>query len=618
MNSRHLIGETLRRFVLPSGRLLLLAFLLNGLLSVVSAASIAIVEPIFRTLFGVGTAQSPPAAAPPGFLEHLKHALFGSIATVLITPSPHATLLRLGGVILALFVVKNAVKYASSLVAVRLEEGVIKRIRDALVQRLVRLSVGYFSGQRTGELMSIVTNDVAVLNSSLVGASLTLVRESLQAVFFLVLLLVLSWELTLIALSTSLVSLFLIRTATRYLRRYGARMQAAMANYTAILQELLSSIRLVKAFSAEERMAEAFARETSSYVRSALKHQRVTALLPGINEILAISALIVVLLIGGLRVFNGQMQPHELLTFLFCLFAAMAPIALVFHSLSQLQRGVVAAERIFSILGQEPSVRSGHRPVPKTFRELRVEKLCFCYRPGVPVLEDISFVLRRGQKIAIVGPSGSGKSTLLDLLIRFYDPNEGRILLDGMDIRELRLEEYRALFGFVPQEAPLFNDTVANNIRFGAPEATMEEIIRAAQIANAHEFICALPQGYDTLVGDRGILLSGGQRQRIAIARAIVRNPAILLFDEATSALDTEAERAVQRAVAQALQGRSAIIVAHRLSTVINADEILVLDSGRIVERGTHAELLSRGGLYAYLWSLQFADAIPTTANGNQ
>ena len=608
MNARWLLRETLRRFILPARKLLVLSLLLNSLLSVVSTASIAVVEPIFRLLFGHRPAPTPEPA--PDFLGQLKAALFETVAAWIMAPSPQRTLIHLGLLVLGLFVLKNLLKYANALVGTRLEEGISKRVRDALVHRMVRLSVDYFSRQRVGELMSVVTNDVAVLNAHLLGAPLTLLREGVQGLLFLGLLLILSWQLTLVALGVSLLSLLLIRTATRYLRRYGLRMQMAMANYTAILQELLSAIRIVKAFSAESRMSEAFARETSSYLRSAVKHQRVMALLPGINEVLAIGALVVVLIIGGYWVFSGHMQPHELLTFLFCFFALMAPVTAVLHTVSQLQRGLVAAERIFHILGQEPSVRSGHRPVTGFRYELRVEQLSFWYHPGVPVLENISFVLQPGQKLAIVGASGSGKSTLLDLLIRFYDPSSGRILLDGVDIRELRLEEYRALFGIVPQEAPLFNDTVANNIRFGAPDASMEEIIRAATLAYAHDFIMELPHGYDTVIGDRGVLLSGGQRQRIAIARALVRNPAILLFDEATSALDTESERIVQQAIDSALEGRSAIIVAHRLSTILHADEILVLDRGRIVERGTHTELLAYNGIYARLWSLQFATGV--------
>jgi subfamily B ATP-binding cassette protein MsbA len=284
----------------------------------------------------------------------------------------------------------------------------------------------------------------------------------------------------------------------------------------------------------------------------------------------------------------------------------MAPIASVVNTAAGLQRGVVASERVFAVLDEEPLVKSGETVLKEFNDAIEVRNVTFAYGEK-PVLKDASFTVEKSKKVALVGASGSGKSTMLDLLIRFYDPHSGGIYADGTNIRELTVESYRSLFGIVSQEATLFNDTVANNIRFGKPEISIEEIIKAAKIANAHEFISAMQLGYDTPIGDRGVLLSGGQRQRLAIARALARNPQILIFDEATSALDSESEKIVQSAIDEVLKSSTAIIVAHRLSTIINSDKILVFDQGEIVERGTHHELLLKDGVYRRLYDIQFA-----------
>jgi subfamily B ATP-binding cassette protein MsbA len=306
------------------------------------------------------------------------------------------------------------------------------------------------------------------------------------------------------------------------------------------------------------------------------------------------------------EVIQGKMSGDDLFTFLFILFSIMSPITLLIHSVALYQRGYVASERVFKIIDQKPTIQSGKNTISKFNDSIKINNVSFGYL-NEPVISNADFVIKKGKKIAFVGASGSGKSTMLDLIIRFYDPIEGEILLDNINIKDFTIESYRSMFGIVAQESMLFNDTVANNIKFGYPEATMDEIIEAAKLANAYNFIMKMPKGFDSKLGDRGILLSGGERQRISIARALVRNPQILVFDEATSSLDAESEKIVQDAINVSLKGRTAIIVAHRLSTIINCDEIFIFDNGRIVERGIHTELIKLKGIYKKLYDLQFA-----------
>jgi subfamily B ATP-binding cassette protein MsbA len=300
------------------------------------------------------------------------------------------------------------------------------------------------------------------------------------------------------------------------------------------------------------------------------------------------------------------MRSDDLMLFLFSLFAIMSPTVQLFNNLSRFQRGIVSAQRLFRILDEEPTVQTGNEKIDTFERAIEVENVSFAYNHE-HVVKNASFLIEKGKNIAFVGASGSGKSTMLDLLIRFYDPTEGDIKIDGKSIKTLDIVSYRSLFGIVAQENILFNDTVANNIRYGSPDASMEQIIKASKIANAYDFIINLPDGFETVIGDRGVMLSGGERQRVAIARALIRNPHILIFDEATSALDAENEKIVQQAMTESLKNRTAIIVAHRLATIIDCDEILVFDRGEIVERGNHGELLRNNGVYKKLYDLQFA-----------
>lgn len=595
-------------FLRPFAGLFALAVLFNAIFSVLSTVTITLIYPIIEMLFAAqaGKEVMPAASAiDAAGVSSWKDTFFGFIREQIVLPDQHETLLRLSVLIIGVFVLKNIVKYISANINVRLEEGVVKSIRDQLFDKMVSLSMDYYTRNKTGGLISLITNDVGIVNGSITPTFMTLIRQPMEIALYLMILITLSPYLTLIAFSTSIVSLVLIQVATRYLRRYASRMQNAMADYTAVLQETISGIRVIKAFNAEQSAVQRFIDQTRFYVLSAFKYQRIIALVPGINEVFAIGALAAVLFVGGQEVFAGRMDGSELMLFLFSLFAIMSPISSLVGIPSQIQRGIVAAERVFAVLDMQPSVQPGAELSGGFHRALDVRDLAFAYQEK-DVLRNVSFHLPKGKKVALVGQSGSGKSTMVDLVVRFYDPQKGGIYLDGKDIRALTVESYRNLFGIVSQEPTLFNDTVSNNIRTGFEQATQQDIENAARIANAHEFIAQLPQGYDTMLGDRGVLLSGGQRQRIAIARALLRNPDILIFDEATSALDSESEKLVQSAITRVLENRTAIIIAHRLSTIIDADEILVFRDGEIVERGNHAELVQLNGVYKKLYDIQY------------
>lgn len=607
-NSKSSISILIRvaKFILPFKKLLFLQIFLNTIFSFFSTLSVTLILPILELIFGSNNTKTIINTGNP--LKDLSNNFFQFIFSLVYSDKGTIdTLFNISILIITVFTFKNIFKYLGAVVSTRLEEGVIKSIRDNIFTRLVNLSLDYFTAARQGNLISIITNDVATLNSTTLNSFTTVIRELIQVILFLFLLLSISPLLTFAAFSTSIISIFLIRVAVKFLRRYAERMQIAMADYTSTMNETIGGIRVVKAFNNENNSIDKFKKDTNRYVISAIKHKKIIEIIPSINELFAIIALCVVLFIGGSQVLNNQLQPEKLMLFLFSLFSIMSPISTIFNSLSKFQHGIVAAERIFSIIDKEPTVKSGNRKVSSFNDKITIENLDFAYKDDL-VLNNINIEIPKGKKIALVGASGSGKSTLLDLIIRFFEPTRGTIYLDGVDIKEFDINSYRNLFGIVSQESILFNDTIANNISFGL-NASTEEIIKASKQANAFNFIVNLPNGFDTKIGDRGVTLSGGERQRIAIARAILRNPEILLFDEATSALDSENEKIVQSAIEQNLKDKTAIIVAHRLATIIDCDEILVFDKGKIVEKGTHSELLKINGIYAKLYNIQYAKA---------
>lgn len=591
-------------FVRPAWKLVVLSTIANLLFSVSNALILAVVEPIFRTLFG----GAPPAAAakPLPAVGGLK-AAFENLMTSLIQGADQSSALRnISFVLLLLFVVRGITKYVGSVLTTRLEEGIMKRIRDTLFHHLTTQSLDFFGKRKAGEIISLLTNDIGILNHATINSITTLWREASTVVIYVGLLFVISAKLTVISVVVAGLGLFLMRTVTRLLRSYGSRLQAAQADYTSTLQETVLGIRVVKAMNIESFIVRRFIDQTASYLQRAIRNTRVMGLIPVVNDTFGILALVTVFYIGSQDSAAGVITASNLMTFLFLLFGLMQPISVIANTIAGMQRGIAAGANVAQALDTMPTIQSGNSDLTSGESVLSVSNVSFAYADNV-VLKDVSFTVNTGEKIAFVGASGSGKSTMLDLLLRFYDPQSGAIKIYQQDVRSVDLDKYRRLFGVVSQEALLFHDTVANNISLGEDAADRDQIINVCRIAHADGFIQQLPDGYDTVIGDRGMRISGGQRQRLAIARALFREPQILLFDEATSALDTESERQVQTAIDRALEGRTAIIVAHRLSTIINADRILVFDQGRIVEQGTHAELLARSGVYARLYEIQYA-----------
>lgn len=593
------------KFILPFKHLLILQIILNAAFSLLSTISVTLIKPILDLIFG-NTQGSANLPVKNNTLENLSNNFFDYVRILVKSDDPYQSLFNVSYLIIAVFILKNIFKYFSALTSTKLEEGVIKSIRDTIFTKITGLSIEFFSRSKQGNLISIITNDVSTINSTTLNSFTTFLREFIQIVLFLLLLFSISTKLTLIAFSTSIISLILIRFAMKYLRRYASRMQNAMADYTTTLSEMISGIRIVKGYLAEKNINNRFMSDTANYVRSAIKHKKIIELIPVFNETFAILALCVVLFLGGSEVISGQMEPEKLMLFLFSLFSIMSPISTVVNSVSKFQHGIVSAERVFTILDESPKVVSGTTRIDKFENSISIEDLSFAYEKN-DVLKGVNLKINKNKKIAFVGASGSGKSTMLDMIIRFYDPSAGSIKIDGKDIRDISIESYRSLFGIVSQENMLFNDTIYNNIKYGYESAGIDDIIDAAKRANAYNFITKMPEGFNTKIGDRGMTLSGGERQRVAIARALVRNPEILVFDEATSALDAESEKIVQNAINDSLKDKTAIIVAHRLSTIIDCDTIVVFDKGVVAEVGTHNELVSLNGLYKNLYDIQFA-----------
>ncbi len=510
-------------------------------------------------------------------------------------------------------ILKNTFRYFSSWNIALLEESILKALRISLFQHLTRLPLNFYAKKKKGEIIAVVINDVQIVQESIIGTLQTVCSDPLTMLFFLLTMLFISWKLTLFTFLILPITGFAIHKIAKSLKKRANKAQLIFDKILTTLEEFLTGIRIVKAFHAEPYENQKYEKYNQEYCNNMVSYRRRSDLASPLTEVLSILVVIFMILFGANMILSGnkELKASEFIGFIALFSQFIAPIKTFSSALSRIQKGIVSYHRIKNLLNEEKPVSESEEGIKiQNFEhELKVEKLYFQYEnKNKYALEDISFTLKKGETLALVGPSGGGKSTLVDLICRFYEPKSGHIWIDGISLPQIHAGSLRKLMGIVTQEGILFHDTVANNIAYASPETPREAIIQAAQIANAHDFIMQLPQGYDTVIGERGTMLSGGQRQRIAIARAILKNPQLLILDEATSALDNESEKLVQEALNRLMKNRTSIVIAHRLSTILHANKILVIEEGKIVEQGNHQELLQKNGLYTKLYQLQFTE----------
>ena len=513
-------------------------------------------------------------------------------------------------IIITIFL-KNLFRYLGMFFIAPIRNGVVRDMRNKMYDKVLNLPLSYYSEERKGDIMSRMTVDVQEIEWSIMQSLEMIFREPITMLMFLTTMVIISPQLSLFSLVLLPLSGLLIGRIGKSLRRSSSKSKEKMGILLSMMEETLGGLRIIKGFNAEKKMNGHFRNENQQYTDISVKVYRKTDLSSPLSEFLGVTVLVVVLYFGGKLVLSNDPSLNgSLLIFYIAIFSQLLPPAKSFTTAYySVQKGLASAERIDKILEAEVTIRDNvNARSKKSFeKEIEYKNVSFAYREAQVgwVLNDINLKIEKGKTIALVGQSGSGKTTLADMLPRFYDPSQGSILIDGIDIKELKLQDLRELMGIVTQESILFNDTVYGNIAFGMEHVTEQQVMEAAKIANAHEFISQMPEGYHTNIGDRGSKLSGGQRQGISIARAVLKNPPILILDEATSALDTESERLVQDALNKLMKNRTSVVIAHRLSTIQHADEIIVMQKGQLIERGTHTALLQRNGAYKKLHDLQ-------------
>lgn len=592
-----------------------LTVVLFNILSVIfSLFSLTMVVPLLGVLFGIQpiVTEQPPLSLNPNDIIDLFYyevsKLILNDAGEITTDGQMRALVFICAFVIITFFLKNLFRYLALYFSAPLKNGVVRDIRNRLYHKVVNLPIAYFSEEKKGDIIAKMTGDVQEVESSIMSSVEVVFKEPFTIIFFLGTLVVWSPQLTLFVLILLPVTGLVIGRVGKSLKRSSKKVQNQMGVLVSSMLETLSGLRIIKAFNAIETSIEKFQAQNQEYKNQKVKMIRKQYLASPLSEVLGTIVMVMVIYRGGSLVLNGDGLTADLFIGYIVVFSQLIqPSKALTSSIYMIQKGMAAAERIDTVLNAAETIREKPNAIglEKFEKEIEFKNVSFSYENGVNVLKDINLVVKRGRTVAFVGPSGAGKTTLVDLLPRFYDPTEGSVLIDGIDIRDAKAWDLRAKLGIVTQEAILFNDTVFNNIAFGLKGITEEEVMNAAKVANAHDFISQMDKGYHTNIGEDGGKLSGGQRQRISIARAILHNPPILILDEATSALDAESEKLVQDALFKLMENRTSLVIAHRLSTIQFADEIIVIDDGKIIERGNHLGLIAHNGVYKKLYEMQ-------------
>ena len=590
--------------------------------SLLDGSSILLAIPLLDTLFqqaGVGGGETVKQLQTQiqnrggGGITNIFNDIMNAIKSFIFVGDTTEVLVKICLLILLAFLGKNIFAYLQAYALAHVEQGLIRDMRDEAYNHLHKLPMGFFKNEKTGNLISRITNDVNMVQSSVSAVFLNLIREPLKILIFLGIAFSISWKLTLFSLFVLPASMFIIGYIGLIVRKQSGLLQEKMADITTNLHETITGVKIVKAFGMEDYENKKFFKETNKYFKLSLKITRIRNIASPTTEFLSVIVAVMIIYFGAqLVLVDKSITASEFIAFLFAIFQLMPPIKELSTVNNRIQESSAAADRVFQIVDTEPGIKNIENPVKiDGFKNsIEFEHVSFMYEDSEEaVLDDVNLKANKGNIIALVGSSGAGKTTMVDLIPRFFDPTAGRILLDGTDLKQIRIEDLRKLMGIVTQETVLFNESAKSNIAYGLGDYPDDKIIEAAKAANAHNFILELPKKYDTIIGEKGTKLSGGQRQRISIARALLKNPPIMIFDEATSALDNESEVLVQEAIERLMHDRTVFVIAHRLSTIRNADRIIVLDKGKIVQDGKHEELLAdEEGIYKKLYELQFRD----------
>ena len=606
--------KVLRRYIPPYKKSLVLSLIFTLTSAILNVFSFAIIIPILQILFKIEEVVAVDfipwsEVSIDNLGEVAKNNANFYLNNFIETMGPSTTLLLLGVFLAVMTLLKTASYFGSSAAIIPLRTGVVRDIRTQLYDKVLSLPLGFFSKERKGDIIARMSGDVVEVENSIAGSIDMLIKNPIYILIYFATLIYISWELTLFTLTVIPVMGWIMGLVGRKLKQKSLVAQAKLGETMSQMEETLGGLRIVKAFLAEKKMSKRFLKVSNELRDATVRVTMRQAMAHPVSEFLGTCVIVIVLWFGGTLILgdNSPISAPSFIYYLTILYSVINPLKDFSKASYNIPRGLASMERIDKILDSENPIAEKSNAVSAKNMEkgIDIRNLTFSYDGEKDVLKDINISIEKGKTIALVGQSGSGKSTLVDLIPRYYDVTSGEVLIDGVNVKDMTVKSLRSLIGNVNQEAILFNDSFYNNITFGVENATMEQVIEAAKIANAHDFIMATENGYDTNVGDRGCLLSGGQRQRISIARAILKNPPILILDEATSALDTESERLVQEALERLMKTRTTIAIAHRLSTIKNADEICVLMDGRIVERGKHDELLLLNGVYKRLNDMQ-------------